>query len=71
MTILQDELTKCISILDRLQMITPNKINFIDCLFKNYKVIDMYKWYEFAKLVALDDDITSVKLAELYSSVKK
>jgi hypothetical protein len=71
MSVLQDELTKCISILDRLQMITPNKINFIDCLFKNYKVIHMYKWYEFAKLVGIDDDITSVKLAELYASVEK
>jgi hypothetical protein len=31
----------------------------------------MYKWYEFAKLVGIDDDITSVKLAELYASVEK
>ena len=69
MTILQDELAKCVSVLDRLQMITPNKKNFMDCLFKNYKVIDMYKWYEYAKLIGLDDDITSVKLAELYASV--
>ena len=52
-------------------MITPNKINFIGCLFKNYKVIDMYRWYEYAKLVGSDDDITSVKLAELYGSVQK
>jgi hypothetical protein len=71
MSILQDELTKCIAVLDRLQMITPNKKNFMDFLFKNYKVIDMYKWYEYAKLISLEDDVTSVKLAELYASVQK
>jgi len=71
MSVLQDELTKCISILDRFQMITPNKINSMDFLFKNYKVIDMHKWYEYAKLIGSVDDITSIKLAELYASIQK